>query len=90
MFKFLRLLGNRGANETTPTTVDEMIPVIVESALLELDDGDILRPLVKNVPFPGAHGHTDTNLPCPLGYRYQHNVHDADSTHQQADPGYGG
>jgi hypothetical protein len=41
------------ANETTTTTVAEMIPTIVESALLELDDGDIIRPLVRNVPFSG-------------------------------------
>jgi len=41
------------ANETTTTTVTEAIPTIVEAALLELDDGDIIRPLVRNVPFPG-------------------------------------
>lgn len=42
-----------GALETTTTTVTEMIPTIVEAALLELDDGDIIRPLVRNVPFSG-------------------------------------
>lgn len=47
------LLGNRGSGETTTTTITEAIPVIVEIAMLELDDGDIIRPLVRNVPFPG-------------------------------------
>lgn len=42
------------ANETTTTTVTEMIPTIVEAALLELDDGDIIRPLVRNIPFGGS------------------------------------
>jgi hypothetical protein len=42
------------ANETTTTTVTEMIPTIVESALLELDDGDIIRPLVRNIQFSGS------------------------------------
>lgn len=41
------------ANESTPTTLTEAIPTIVEAALLELDDGDIIRPLVRNVPFTG-------------------------------------
>lgn len=47
-----------GAGETTTTTVTEMIPTIVEAALLELDDGDIIRPLVRNVPFGGQPGIT--------------------------------
>lgn len=42
------------ANETTTTTVTEMIPTIVEAAMLELDDGDIIRPLVRNIQFAGA------------------------------------
>ncbi|NCD17503.1 MAG: hypothetical protein EOL91_09370 [Actinobacteria bacterium] len=42
------------SNETTTTTVTEMIPTIVEAALLELDDGDIIRPLVRNIPFGGS------------------------------------
>lgn len=48
------------ANETTPTTVTEMIPTIVEAALLELDDGDIIKNLVRNIPFtgPGIVHHT--------------------------------
>lgn len=41
------------ANETTSTTVTEMIPTIIEAAMLELDDGDIIRPLVRNVQFGG-------------------------------------
>lgn len=54
MRNFLWFLScNRGSSETTTTTVTEMIPTIVEAALLELDDGDIIRPLVRNVPFPG-------------------------------------
>lgn len=41
------------ANESTTTTLTECIPTIVEAALLELDDGSIIRPLVRNVQFPG-------------------------------------
>lgn len=41
------------ANESTTTTLTEAIPVIVEAALLELDDQSIIRPLVTNIPFPG-------------------------------------
>lgn len=59
MFKFLnmflpkRLSGNRGANETTSTTMTEAIPTAVSAALLEFEEGDIVRPLVRNYPFPG-------------------------------------
>jgi hypothetical protein len=59
MFKFLlshlmkRLLSERGANETTTTTMTEAIPTIKEVAMLELDDGAIIAPLVRNVAFPG-------------------------------------
>ena len=42
-----------GALETTTTTITECIPTIIEAALLELDDGDIIRPLVRNVQFTG-------------------------------------
>jgi hypothetical protein len=42
------------ANETTPTTIAEAVPTIVEAVMLELDDGSILKPLVRNVPFGGA------------------------------------
>jgi hypothetical protein len=41
------------ANETTTTTVTEAIPTIVEAAMLELDDGSVIKPLVRNVPFAG-------------------------------------
>lgn len=39
--------------DTTVTTLTEAIPTIVASALLELDEGDVVRPLVTNIPFPG-------------------------------------
>ncbi len=53
MFKYLlMLLNNRGASTTT-TTLTEAIPTAVASALLELDEGDVVRPLVTNVAFPG-------------------------------------
>lgn len=40
--------------DTTVTTLTEAIPTIVASALLELEEGDVVRPLVTNIPFPGA------------------------------------
>lgn len=48
------------ALETTPTTMTEAIPTIVEAMLLELDDQSIIRPLVRNVDFsgPGVLHHT--------------------------------
>lgn len=42
-----------GLGTTTETTLEECVPTIVASALLELEEGDIVRPLVTNVPFPG-------------------------------------
>lgn len=39
--------------DTTTTTITECIPTIVASALLELDEGNIVAPLVTDVPFPG-------------------------------------
>lgn len=42
-----------GSSSTT-TTLTECIPIIVSSALLELDEGNIVQPLVTDVPFPGA------------------------------------
>ncbi len=39
--------------DTTTTTLTEAIPTIVASALLELDEGDVVRPLVTNIPFTG-------------------------------------
>lgn len=38
---------------TTTTTLTECIPTIVAAALLELDEGNIVQPLVTDVPFPG-------------------------------------
>lgn len=40
--------------DTTTTTLTEAIPTIVASALLELEEGDIVRPLVTNINFGGA------------------------------------
>lgn len=39
--------------DTTTTTLTECIPTIVAAALLELDEGNIVQPLVTDVPFPG-------------------------------------
>jgi len=41
------------AGATTATTLAACIPTIVASALLELDEGNIVQPLVTDVPFPG-------------------------------------
>lgn len=38
---------------TTSSTINETVPTIVASALLELDEGNIVAPLVTDVPFPG-------------------------------------
>ena len=46
---FLGLIGT----DTTTTTLSEAIPTIVANALLELDEGDVVRPLVTNIAFPG-------------------------------------
>jgi len=52
--KWLISLGNRGGAEaTTTTTLTECVPIIIASALLELEEGDVMRPLVTNVAFPG-------------------------------------
>jgi len=48
------------ALETTVTTLTEAIPVIKEVAMLELDDGEIIPPLVRRVPFPGPGVQHDT------------------------------
>lgn len=64
MFKWLKSLfmalslglglNNVGmANETTATTMTETIPTAVSAALLEFEEGDIVRPLVAQYPFPG-------------------------------------
>ena len=47
------LFDNRGFADTTTTTLAECVPTIVASALLELDEGNIVQPLVMDVPFPG-------------------------------------
>lgn len=39
--------------DTTSTTLAEAIPTIVASALLELEEGNVIEPLVTNVDFPG-------------------------------------
>lgn len=39
--------------DTTPTTLEECVPTIVAAALLELDEGNVVQPLVTEVPFPG-------------------------------------
>lgn len=41
------------ALETTITTVTEMIPTIVSNSLLEVEEGDVVLPLVTVMPFPG-------------------------------------
>jgi hypothetical protein len=38
---------------STTTTLAEAIPTIVASALLELDEGDVIGPLVTNIDFAG-------------------------------------
>ena len=53
MFKWLKYLGNRGSSETTPTTMTECIPIALSTALLELEEGDIILPLVARYDFPG-------------------------------------
>jgi len=44
--------------DTTTTTLAECIPTIVASAMLELDEGDIVRPLVNQIDFSGQPGVT--------------------------------
>lgn len=57
MIKWLRNifnLNNKGmAGETTATTMTESIPIAVSAALLEFEEGDVVRPLVRTYPFPG-------------------------------------
>lgn len=61
LFGFLKSLGNAGVTgQTTTTTMTEAIPVIKEVAMLELDDGRIIAPLVRNVAFPGNGVQHDT------------------------------
>lgn len=49
-------LGNKGAGETTTTTMTEAIPTAVSSALLEITEGQIIAPLVRNYDFSGQPG----------------------------------
>ena len=53
MFRII-LRGNRGADESTSTTLAETIPTIVANALLEKQEGEVIAPLVTRIPFPGA------------------------------------
>ena len=46
-------MGNAGTSETTTTTMTESIPTAVSAALLEIEEGDVVRPLVRTYPFPG-------------------------------------
>lgn len=46
-------LNERGAGETTTTTMTESIPTAVSAALLEIEEGNIVQPLVRNYAFPG-------------------------------------
>lgn len=48
------LLGWIKCVDTTVSSLTEAVPTIVASALLELEEGDVVRPLVAQVPFPGA------------------------------------
>lgn len=41
------------AGDSTTTTLAEVIPTIVSAALLELDEGNVIEPLVTNIDFPG-------------------------------------
>jgi hypothetical protein len=54
-FKLFSPFSSRGgfAGETTVTTMTEAIPVAVSAALLEIEEGDVIKPLVTNVAFPG-------------------------------------
>lgn len=54
LFKLFLGFGMFGLGvDTTTTTLTECIPTIVGSALLELDEGNIVEPLVTNIDFPG-------------------------------------
>lgn len=41
------------AGDSTVTTLAEVIPTIVAAALLELDEGNVIEPLITNIDFPG-------------------------------------
>ena len=50
---WLFFLNRVGALETTTTTMTESIPTAVSMALLETEEGDVIRPLVREYAFPG-------------------------------------
>jgi hypothetical protein len=50
---FAILFNNRGAGETTTTTMTESIPTAVSAALLEMEEVNVVQPLVRTYPFPG-------------------------------------
>lgn len=52
--KLFWFLNERGAGETTATTMTEAIPTAVSAALLEITEGNIIQPLIRNYAFPGA------------------------------------
>ena len=52
----IKFLNNRGAGETTTTTMTESIPTAVSAALLEITEGQIIAPLVLNYDFSGQPG----------------------------------
>lgn len=39
--------------DTTITTLTECVPTIVAAALLELEEGNVVQPLITEIPFPG-------------------------------------
>ena len=59
MFKHLLIIAlryltdNRGFADTTVSSLTEAVPTIVAAALLELDEGNVVQPLITEVPFPG-------------------------------------
>jgi hypothetical protein len=55
-------LGASTAGATTAATLAEAIPTIVAAALLELDEGNVVQPLVTDVPFPGVGVRHDTPI----------------------------
>lgn len=50
------LTSNRGANETTTTTITETIPTAIAEALLVMEEKDVILPLCTRVDFSGQPG----------------------------------
>ena len=46
-------MSGSAAAATSSTTINECVPTIIAAALLELDEGNIVAPLVTDVPFSG-------------------------------------